>query len=113
MVYSLNIIKYVTCAIMLGGLGGISEVMAQCSDGRVPCSHKCDNSQRPACTDSKGALGKAYCTTAAFCRDGGGGRSQCDSGWSASGSKCSQSDRARGCQDKRANSGGGYCVRYK
>jgi len=110
--------------ILLGGMSALGSVLiltlsftpvaeAQCTDGRVPCSHKCDSSQRPACTDSKGPAGKAYCTTAGFCRDGGGGRSACDAGWSQSGNKCSDSDRARGCQDKRANSGSGYCIRYK
>ncbi len=89
-----------------------SFVSAQCTDGRVPCSHKCEQSQRPACTDSRGSGGKQYCTTAAFCRDAVATVS-CEKGWSFSNNKCSDSDRRKGCQDKRANGGNGYCLRYR
>lgn len=104
-----SILKFFAISFVLGLS---SNVLAQCTDGRVPCSHKCENSQRPSCTDSRGSGGKAYCTTAAFCRDAAR-TVTCDSGWSFSASKCSDSDRSRGCQDKRANGGNGYCVRYK
>lgn len=85
---------------------------AQCTDGRVPCSHKCENNQRPACTDSRGSGGSAYCTTAAFCRDRA--VAPCDSGWSPRAQKCSATERAsQGCQDSRSKTGSGYCVRFR
>jgi hypothetical protein len=89
-----------------------SFVIAQCTDGRVPCSHKCENNQRPACTDARGSGGSAYCTTAAFCRDRA--VSPCDSGWTPRAQKCSATERAsKGCQDSRSKSGRGYCIRFR
>ena len=84
--------------------------IAACDDGRTPCSHKCSNSERPACKDSKGADGKPYCVTPAFCRDGR--LNSCPSGFSTRPTKCTVEERvARGCQDTRG-SGGNICVRF-
>lgn len=106
--------SFVFAFFVLFLMGFSTSVSAQCTDGRVPCSHKCDDSQRPSCTDSRGSGGKAYCTTAAFCRDKNTVATlSCEKGWSFSKNKCSQNDRSRGCQDKRANGGNGYCIRYR
>ncbi len=103
----------ISLTILLFSLGFTTLAFAeQCDDGRIPCNNKCPSGSRPACKDSKGVNGKPYCVTPRFCRDSKrGGVSGCDAGWKKRGSKCSSSERTRGCQDKRA-SNGDLCVRF-
>jgi len=87
-----------------------SALAEQCDDGRVPCSHPCDASARPACKDSKGVAGKPHCVTPQYCRDTQ--TPTCDPGWYPRANNCSQAERAtRGCQDAQGRNGA-ICVRY-
>lgn len=91
----------------------VSFAFAACDDGRMPCSHKCSDSQRPACKDSKGSDGKPYCITPRFCRDtrAQSGQKNCDPGWSTRDTKCTKKQRKRGCKDARGKLYG-YCIKY-
>ncbi len=90
-----------------------SPVFAACDDGRVPCSHPCDQNTRPKCKDSRGADGKPHCVTPGYCRDySSSALLGCEAGWRKRKEKCSTVERAsRGCKDKRAPNGD-LCVNF-
>lgn len=94
----------------------VSSAIAACDDGRVPCSHKCKDSKRPACKDSKGSDGKPYCVTPGFCRDyknqvNQKNQDNCDPGWTTRKRKCSKKQRKKGCKDAKGKIYG-YCIKY-
>lgn len=85
-----------------------------CDGGRIPCSHKCEQSQRArGCKDSRNASNssKPYCVTAAFCRDANSNSDACTDGWIPRETKCTKAERANGCHDKRAPNGQ-LCIKY-